>query len=520
MPKTIFTWFILLSAITFFGCQKTSIEADYLITDGTIIDGTGNPSYTGDIALKDDRIIFVGEADTANIKADVKIDASGLIISPGFIDPHTHSHGDLRGSENNSNLNYLTQGVTTVITGNDGDGPFDIAGAFSELSANGIGTNVAFMVGHGTVRKEVLGGADVTPDTSELERMKELVAKAMESGALGLSTGLYYAPGSYSRTEEVIELATTVAEYNGIYDSHIRDESTYNVGLIEAVKEALEIGRQANISVNISHIKALGVDVWGKSSEVIELIEEAQNDGIEVTADQYPWSASGTHLENAVVSRWVMAGGDKEYYQRLDDQKLLPRIKSEIKENIRKRGGASSLLITADSRDTTMIGYNLEEISVRLGKDPVETALIICRNGGARVASFNMNEEDITNFMQQPWVMTSSDGTKGHPRKYASFPTKYHKYVKEKGVLSIESFIRSSSSLVASTFGIGERGLLKTGHFADIILLDSSEFKPMADFSNPELLSEGVEYLFVNGVLTIDQREFQGNLSGQVLRRD
>ncbi len=511
---------ILLLSAVFFSCNKITIESDFLIINGLIIDGTGNPSYLADIAIKGTKIVFVGDADTVKIKTIQLIDATGLIISPGFIDSHTHSLGDLKSKKRSSNLNYLTQGVTTVMNGNDGGGPIEVDSISTQLMANGIGTNTAFLVGHGTVRNAVLGGKNVAPDSAELKQMQLLVTKAMQQGAFGFSTGLYYAPGSFSTTQEVIALAKEVKPFGGLYESHIRDESTYNIGLINAVKEAIQIGEEAGVPVHLAHIKALGIDVWHKSNEIIKIVENAQKRGIIVTADQYPWKASGTHIENALIDRWVMAGTKDDYYARLNNKTLLLQIKNEIKENLRKRGGADKILITADCYDTTMVGSTLEQIANNLSQDPVTVTLNIAKNGGARIASFNMNEEDVANFMKQPWVMTCSDGTKGHPRKFASYPQKYKEYVLDKQLLTMEEFIYKNSGLVAQTFGIKNRGIIKTGNKADIIVFDKEKYRPSASYYKPAELTKGMIYIFVNGNLTIEQGKFLGNKYGIVIRKN
>jgi N-acyl-D-aspartate/D-glutamate deacylase len=510
---------IIILSIFLISCNQSNITIDTLVKDGKILDGSGEASFIGDIGIRADTIVFVGNSDEYRLQVINTIDATGLTVSPGFIDPHTHAEVDLTSEDGNSNINYLMQGVTTVFVGNDGGGPFDIEAASSNLNSRGIGTNVAFFVGHGTVRNEVIGREDVSPDSAQLASMKSLVRQGMQTGAFGLSTGLYYVPGSYATTEEVIALTKEIVPFGGRYDSHIRDESSYNIGLINAVKEVLEIGEKSGAPVHFGHIKALGVDVWGKSQEIIDLIEEAQSKGIIVTADQYPWNASGTRLQNALVNNWVKAGGDEVYYQRLGDQSLLPKINSEIKENIRKRGGAASLLITGGYIDESIIGMNLQQISEKWEMDEVAAALRICKNGGARIASFNMNEEDIENFMVQDWVMTSSDGSTGHPRKYASYPRKFQKYVLENEVISLEEFVYKSSALVANTFGITKRGMLKDGFYADIIIFDEDKFKAIANFSEPELLSEGIEYVWVNGDITIEKGTRTNKLKGRVLKK-
>ncbi len=511
--------FTLLFTTVFFlfSCSTSSLKVEVLIKGGTIIDGTGSESFIGHIGIAGDTIVFIGKKAS---NADKVIDAKGMIVSPGFIDPHTHSLGELQSDDKNHNLNYLMQGVTTVFNGNDGGGPFNLDEAEANLNPNGIGTNVAFFVGHGTVRREVMGMEDTAPNPSQLEEMKALVRQGMETGAFGLSTGLYYVPGSYATTEEVIELTKEIVPFKGTYDSHIRDESTYNIGLINAVKEVLEIGQQSGAAVHFAHLKALGVDVWGKSQEIIDMVEQARTNGLKVSADQYPWNASGTRVEAALVNGWVKAGGEELYTQRLNDGSLLPRIREEVKENIRRRGGGESLLITGGNASEEIVGKNLAQIAEEMNVSEVEAALAICRNGGARIASFNMNEEDIENFMVQDWVMSSSDGSTGHPRKFASYPRKYQKYVAERNLFPIETFVYKSSGQVATNFGMKRRGMLKEGYYADVIVFNPEAFVPKADFSSPEVYSEGISFAIVNGKVAIDNGEYTGELNGQLIRKN
>lgn len=512
---------MLLTLISaFFQSCKPALEADLLIEGGTIILGDGSNRFEGDLAISGDQIIFVGQQSEVDIKPKRIVNAQGKLVTPGFIDPHTHSLRDLKRQSTSSNINYLTQGVTTVMNGNDGEGPFDIKGTETELMKNGIGTNTAFLVGHGKVRIAVLGKEEVAPNPEQLDRMRALVRGAMEGGAFGLSTGLYYSPGSYANTQEVIELTKEVAPFGGLYESHMRDESSYNIGLLSAVDETIEIGETAGVPVHFAHIKALGVDVWGMSTNFIEKIEAAQKRGMTITADQYPWLASGTHMANALINRWAMAGGKEAFYRRLEDKKLLPRIRADIKENIRKRGGKESLLITADCKDKSMIGLTLGQVADRMNMDPVETALYIARNGDARVASYNMNIDDVKNFMRQPWVMSSSDGTPGHPRKYASFPKKYQDYVVREKLMTLEEFVYKCSGLVAESFKMNRRGKLKKGYYADVIVWDQEEYKANADFANPEELTTGVEQVFVNGIQVLADGTFTGNLPGSVIKKN
>ena len=416
-------------------------------------------------------------------------------------------------------LDIGIRGDTIAFVGTDGGGPLRTAEALAFFDAQGVGTNVALFAGHGSIRGEVLGMAARAPNAAELERMKQWVRTAMEAGALGLSTGLYYAPGSFAETEEVIELAKVAAQYGGIYESHIRDESSYTVGLIGAVEEVLRIGREAQIPVHIAHIKALGVDVWGKSEGVIAQIETAQAEGIRVTADQYPYRASGTGIAAALVPRWVMEDSREAQRQRLTDPKLLPRIREEMQENLRKRGGPESMLITG-AGDPALPGKHLGEVAAAWQLNPIEAAIRITLAGGASVASFNMQESDITRFMQQPWVMTCSDGSDGHPRKYGTYPQKFQQYVRAASVISPETFVHRSSRLVAETFGIARRGSLKAGFFADVIVFDPGQFRANATFEAPERLASGMKHVFVNGKQAVTDGAFTGVLAGKALRRE
>ncbi|PCI53139.1 MAG: amidohydrolase [Alphaproteobacteria bacterium] len=517
MYAKLFPASLLLASVFLVACQS-DIDADYLIKGGHVYLGDNTESIAVDIAVQGENIVFIGTP-SKHINAETILDVSGLIVAPGFIDPHTHSLSDLQSGEapRRENANYRLQGVTTVFNGNDGYGSANITELSQGLLDNGIGSNTAFFVGHGAVRRKIMGNDDRAPSQDELESMKVLIAEAMEEGALGLSTGLFYAPGSFSDTDEIVELAKIAAAKGGVYESHIRDESTYNIGLEASIEEVLEIGRRANIPVHIAHIKALGVDVWGKSTPIIETIEKARADGLVVTADQYPWPASGTRISNALIPRRLKAGGVEKYMARLNDPVLHEPLKLDVAENLRRRGGAEAVLIT--DKNSQWRGKTLGEIS-RLNKlTPTDMAIQIARDGDAKIASFNMSEDDITNFMVQDWVMTSSDGDQGHPRKYASFPRKFEIYVRGQNIMPIETFLYKSSGLVADTFNICERGYLKAGYKADIVIFNPETFKAKADFQNPEILSEGVKYLFVNGTLAVEDGQSNSSLSGKVLKR-
>ncbi|HEX4935214.1 MAG TPA: amidohydrolase family protein, partial [Gemmatimonadaceae bacterium] len=467
-----------------------------------------------------DSILFVGDARGAGLRAAREFDARGLIVAPGFIDPHTHTFGDLQSAsaERRGNAAYLMQGVTTVITGNDGGGPANIADTFATWEQQGIATNAALFVGFGTVRSRVLGAGSGAPDAEQLARMRAMVAKGMDEGALGLSTGLYYAPQSYAKTDEVIALARESATRGGVYDSHLRDESSYTIGLRGAVQEILQIGREAGLPVHIAHIKALGVDVWGQSDSVIALVKRAQAAGQVVTADQYPYTASGTAVGASLLPRWAEAGGRDSLRARIRNPEQRDRLVAAMQDNMRRRGGAASLLITG-GRDRALVGKTLEQIARERNADPILTALEIIMNGDAGVASFNMHEDDIARFMREPWVFTGSDGSDGHPRKYGTYPRKLREYVLGKRVITLEQMVQRSSHDVAQALGLGRRGALLPGWKADVIVLDTARVAEKATYEHPERLAEGMRHVLVNGVLAVRDGTPTGALAGKGVRR-
>ena len=497
---------------------KSDINADLLIINGIVYDGINSESKVIDIAIKDDKIIYLGNNDSHSVTANRIIDAKDLIVSPGFIDPHTHSDRDLINKKTSHNLPFLMQGITTVVVGNDGDSFYPTSDYKSLYNKQGIGTNVVMLVGHGTIRNKVLGNTNKKPTSEELNLMKELIDQEMNAGAFGMSTGLFYSPGSYSNTEEIISLAQVVSKNGGIYDTHLRDESNYNIGLISAVKETIDIGLKANIPVHISHIKCLGRDVWHQSDSIIKLIEFYRNKGLSITANQYPYDASATSLKGAVVPRWAESGGKDSLFIRFNNNKLKLRILSETSSNIFRRGGADKLLIV-NSKNSDFIGKNLLELSEIFTKSPEETVYELIESENIQVASFNMIEEDIINFMKQSWVFTGSDGNTGHPRKYGSFPKKYSEYVVNKKVLNLSKFIANSTSKPAEFFNVNKRGKIKEGYYADIIIFDPLYFKDKADYSNAFVYSEGLIYSIINGELIIDKNNFTGKLKGKVLKK-
>lgn len=495
-------------------------EVDVLIRNGTVYDGTGTAGLALDVGIMGDRVVFKGDADQAGVTGRREIDATGLIVAPGFIDPHAHAQGDLASPERDprENLNYLMQGVTTVVVGNDGQGTYDVAGARADMEEPGIGTNAAMLVGFGAVRGDVMGNRDEAPTDSELDEMRGLIDQAMRDGAVGMSTGLFYAPQSFSTTEEVVELAKIAAAYGGTYDTHMRDESSYSIGLVGSVDEAIRIAQEADIAVNISHIKALGVDVWGQSGTVIERIRGARERGLRVTADQYPYEASGSSLNASLLPRWAQSGGRDALAARFDDPDTRERLVADMRDNLRRRNGPDAMLITG-GRDESLRGKTLAEVATERGVDAIDAAIEIIGSGGAGIGSFNMNENDIATFMRADFVMTGSDGSGGHPRKYGTFPRKIRKYVLEDEVISMARMIHASSGQPAEVFGLRGRGLIAEGAYADIAVFDPATIRDEATFLEPTRLATGMRFVLVNGALAVDEGEPTHLLAGRVVRR-
>jgi N-acyl-D-aspartate/D-glutamate deacylase len=511
---------LITSLLVFFAsCTKPKVEADIWIRGGLVFDGLSMEGQKMDVAIKEDKIVFVGCADTLRIEAEKTIEAQGKIVSPGFIDPHTHADRDLNKTETAHNHPFLMQGVTTVVVGNDGSSFYPISEYKELYRKQGIGTNVAMLFGHGTIREQVIGKSDRAPSEAELNKMKALAEEEMRQGAFGISTGLYYAPGSYSETEEVIELSRVVVENGGIYDTHLRDESSFNIGLVKAIEEAIEIGEVSGIPIHISHIKCLGLDVWGKSAEVIELIEKARGRGVEVTANQYPYDASSTSLKAAVVPRWAESGGLDSLFYRLEAPATRERVLSETVTNMKRRGGPSKLLIVK-LPDTTYVGKNLEEISAMLSIPAEEAVFEMLKIGHAKVVSFNMIEEDVNRFMGLDWVVTGSDGNTGHPRKYGSFPRKYAHYVKRKELISLADFINGSTSRTAKIFRMEKRGVIQEGYYADVIVFDPEGFREEATYTDAFRYATGLDFSIINGKIAVNQGRPVDAYYGRVLQKE
>jgi len=517
--EKVFLFLIVLGAASLpLSSQPTTY--DILIRNGRVLDGSGNPWQAADIAIAGGRIVGMGRLDGA--AAARTIDANGLTVTPGFIDVHSHAANGLAGPLRDARQ-LLAQGLTTVVLNPDGGGPVDIRGQRALFERGGTGVNVAFYAPHGSIRREVLGMDDRAPTAAELERMVALARSGMEAGAIGLSSGLYYAPGSYARLEEVIALAKVAAEFGGVYESHVRDEADYTIGVVAAVDEVIRVAQDGKLPGIVAHMKALGPATWGLSKTLVQHIQQARDRGVPIYADQYPYDASSTGLEAALVPRWAEAGGAAELRKRIDGPDH-SRLVNEMTANLTRRGGAKTLVIARYEPDPALEGKTLDEIAAGMRLSPVETALTMIMKGGASVVSFNMAEPDIEYIMRQTFTMTCTDGDlvpfgsgKPHPRGNGAFARKLRVYVNERGVIDLPFAIRSMTSLPASVLGMKDRGVLRANAKADVLIFDPATVRDTATYQNPHQLAEGIQYAIVNGVVVRDAGAFTGKLPGRVV---
>jgi N-acyl-D-amino-acid deacylase len=519
--------YLIALFVFFFILKSFSPQQDFsiVIKNGFILDGTGNPWFKGDIGINEKRIAEIGNL--SGKRAGQTIDATGLFVCPGFIDVHTHCDRGI--IEVPAVDNYIHQGVTTVIGGNCGGHPFPIAEFFVELEKSGMSVNFGCLVGHNTIRREVMGRRMEPPTPAELKRMKTLIRKEMESGALGFSAGLSYLPGAYSDTAELISLVSEITPFGGIYTSHIRDQGKK---ITQAVQEAIEVGGKNGISVLISHIKLADDAVWGKTEMITRPVENARGRGREVFLDQYPYTATSSGFTSSLPS-WCFEGGEEKFLERLKDKDTYQKIKSYVKErrltstkNIDK---LQTIYIGRSKVFPDFEGKNLREILISQNKEPtVENAadliIEIERNGGASGIFFQMDEKDVEYLMSLPYTMHASDGSvqvmgRGvpHPRNYGTFPRVFAYYVREKGVVMIEEAVRKMTSLPAQVFRIRERGMLRESMYADITVMDYNSIKDQATFAEPHQYGQGFRCVIVNGQIVVENDAFTGKLPGMVI---
>ena len=512
---------IALSFLMVLPCDNP-IQPDIVIRGAMIYDGSGQAGQKGDLAIRGDRIAGIGAFQVAGKARE--IDGSGLVICPGFIDLHTHNDVPLTVPATKANLCYLMQGVTTVVTGNCGAGPVNVADYFKKLQAGGIGSNVIHQVPHNDARKAVMGNVNRAPTAEEMKRLEALVDQAMNDGAWGLSTGLYYTPGSYATTEEIIALAKVATRHHGFYASHMRDEGA---GLLASITETLKIGREAGLSVHISHLKSFGPKNWGKAADAIALITQARAQGQEATADQYPYRASSTSLAAEVIPPKFREGSAKDFQARLDDPDQGRAVRQAIQDRLTSLDAGPNIHIATYKSHPAWQGKTLAAVAAERKSDLLDAVLDIERHGGAQVVNFSMSPEDVALIMKQPFVATASDGssqvpsdTVPHPRSYGCFARKIGRYAIEDKVISLEHAIRSCTGLPANILKLPERGYLKPGYFADVVVFDPKTFRDQATFEKPHQYATGVRYLFVNGKLAIDDGKYKNVLAGRVLRHE
>ncbi|TKJ28658.1 MAG: hypothetical protein CEE40_11015 [Chloroflexi bacterium B3_Chlor] len=525
---------------------------DVVIKDAVVVDGTGKPAFKADIGIAAGRIAVV--ARDVQQEAKRTIQAEGLYLAPGFIDPHSHSDSTLL--VNPQAESKIRQGVTTEVIGNCGFSPAPLLDATAEemwtavgapdldvtwtsmteylerLRHPGIAVNVVPLVGHTNVRAAVLGFDELQPSTEQQAEMERLVQEAMEQGARGLSSGLYYPPGHYAQTEEVVGLARVAAHWDGVYASHIRSESDR---LLEAVAEAVEIGEQAEIQVEIAHLKLSGYRNWEGVDRLLSILEDACSRGVRVGCDQYPYTASATWL-SAILPYWAQEGGTKAVAERLRDAEVRAHLRKDWEENRaewEERAGTrdwTDILVSDCGARPEVMGQNIAEIAPDEGKDPLEAVfdLIVDSQGQALAVFFDQLEDNVRTLMRHPLVVIGSDGnalapygvlsqSKPHPRSYGTFPRVLGRYVREEKVLSLEEAVKKMTSVSAERFGLTDRGVVREGAWADLVLFHAQTVADRATFTDPHQYPVGIPYVIVNGVVVIEQGQHTGALAGQVL---
>lgn len=515
-------WILLFAvSVLTFGAQAQ--QYDIIIKNGKIIDGSGNSWFYGDVAITKGKIVAVGKL-TGTAKKT--IDAKGLIVAPGFIDVHTHIEGD--EVDVPTAASFIYDGVTSVVTGNCGSSNTDVAQYFRDLAKNKISINVATLIGHNDVREAIMGESQRDPTADEQKRMEDLVEKAMLDGAVGFSTGLIYVPGTYSKTPEVIGLAKAAARHHGVYASHIRDEAD---NMIDAVEEAINIGRQAGLPVEISHFKTTYKPNWGRASSMVALVDKARLEGIDVTVDQYPYIASSTSLGTRLPS-WAFSGGKDSLLFRLKDPSIRAKLKEAMHQDLKEKqaNDYSYCLVARYAPDTTINGMNISQVNVKWGNaatadNEIETILKMVEMGGAQMVFFSMDEGDLKTIMQYPFNMIASDAGINklgsgmpHPRGYGTNARVLARYVREMKIVRLEEAVRRMSSLPAQKFQLKDRGLIRNGMAADIVIFDEMTVTDMSTFEKPHQYSAGFKYVIVNGKLTVDEGKHNGTRAGAVLK--
>ena len=499
---------------------------DLLLRNGRIVDGTGSPWYRADVAIKDDTIVAI--APSIDAAAARTIDVHGQVISPGFIDIHTHARRGIFDVP--TAPNYVRQGVTTLMEGPDGSSPLPLAPFLARLDALPKTPNIGFFVGQGSVREAVIGTVDRKATPEEIQKERDLVEQAMKDGAFGLSTGLFYVPGTFTPTEEVIELAKVAGRYGGMHESHQRDEASK---LIDSVKETIRIGEEGHLPTHISHAKAMGAASWGRSEEMLRLVDDARARGVDVTLDQYPYTASSTGVAAALMPAWLLEGGNEKTLARLKDPATRARAKLEVIDRIKnERGGGDpkNVQFASCAFDPSLNGRNLADATHRRDltetvENAAETAMWIVEKGGCSGIFHAISEDDIVRILKHPATMIGSDGeipifgrANPHPRSYGTFARVLGVYVRDKRVLTLEDAIRKMTSFPAARLRLTDRGVLRPGLKADLAVFDPATVRDTATYDKPHSYAEGFSVVIVNGKIAFENGEMTNERPGRVLR--
>ncbi|HEY6956525.1 MAG TPA: D-aminoacylase [Flavisolibacter sp.] len=512
--------FAALCAVHFLSAQ---VSADILITNGRILDGTGNSWRYGDVAIKDGKILKIGNL--SHVTAAKTIDAKGMIVCPGFIDVHTHIEGDELKTPTADN--FIHDGVTTVITGNCGSSNTDIGKYLERIDSIKLSINVATLVGHNDVRKAVMGLANRKATEEELQKMEAIVDQAMQDGAVGFSTGLIYIPGAYSNTDEVLRLAKVASRYKGVYASHMRDEGD---SVVQAINEALYIGKEAHMPVEISHFKLSGQQNWGRSKETVPMIIKAREEGIDVTIDQYPYTASSTNLGTLLPDE-ILSDGQDSINARLSRPETRKYVTNYMLGRLKKRKlkHFSYPVVAYYRADTTFNGKSIEQVNLMMhrkhkAKFETETVMDMMQKGGAGMVFHGMSDEDVERIMKYPFNSFACDAGirvwgqgNPHPRGYGTNARVLSEYVRDKKILSLEEAVRRMTSLPAGKFALNDRGLLKEGYAADVLIFDEKEVQDLSTYEKPHAYSKGFKYVIVNGQVVVEDEKHLGTRSGKAL---
>ena len=498
---------------------------DLVIRNGRVVDGTGAPAFYADIGVNRGKIAEIrrGLASGKN-----EVDAAGQIVTPGYIDVHTHSESIGRMPEAE---NFIRMGVTTIVTGNCGGSAPDIAKFLRDVEKTGTTVNVATLVGHNTVRSRAMGGSfDRAPTSAELEKMRAAVDRAMKDGAVGLSTGLIYLPGTFSKTDEIVEAAKALAPYDGIYVSHMRNEG---MKMREALEEVFRIAREAGVRAHVSHIKRTGKPSWGTAGEMIALLEKARREGVDVSQDQYAYTASSTGIGANLIPAWAREGGREKYLERIAEPASKARLVKEMREELAldQREDFAFAVITSFGSDPSLNGKNIVEAAkLKRGsasvEDQIELILEIEKTGGAGGVFHEMNEEDLRSFLRHPNTMVASDSgprrlgnERPHPRGFGNNARVLARYVRETGLLRLEEAVRRMTSLPAGVFRLRDRGILKEGAWADLVALNPDQIQDTATFDDPNQYPSGITAVVVNGEVAFQKGALSGKRPGKALRR-